>query len=175
MKSCCHLKVISSFYCSFAWVNPRRWRCGKTENKIVQLILQHCCKTSEERCCAFYQPHSNLSCNKSGQCKLQKFVAESRVVLLFATKSVHVVHFKGRCKLVLQLVTQLACMTWLPRNFLQSEVSIQATCNNLTWLARQVWTRVVKHATLLFNLVLKQCCKTSHLLLLPFLLNLRWN
>ena len=43
--------------------------------------------------------------------QIAKFVAESRVVLLFATKSVHVVRFTGRCKLVLQPVTQLACMT----------------------------------------------------------------
>ena len=30
------------------------------------------------RCCTFYHPRSNLSCNKSGFCRLQKVVAKSR-------------------------------------------------------------------------------------------------
>ena len=42
------------------------------------------------RYCAFYQQHSNLSCNNSGCCRLRKIVAESReLVLFFAIKSVH--------------------------------------------------------------------------------------
>ena len=34
-------------------------------------------------------------------------------------------------KLVLQQVTYLKCKAWLPRNFIQSEVSIHTTCDNL--------------------------------------------
>ena len=34
-------------------------------------------------------------------------------------------------KPVLQEVTELPCMAWLPRNFIQSKLSIRATCNNL--------------------------------------------
>ena len=38
---------------------------------------------------------------------------------------------QGQGKLVLQQVTYLSCMGWLPRNFIQSEVSIDATHNHL--------------------------------------------
>ena len=60
-------------------------------------------------------------------------------------------------------------MAWFPRNFIQSEVSIYATCSNLHLLRdrfEQVWMWVVKRATSL----LQQCCKTSYTFLLPVLL-----
>ena len=54
-------------------------RYGKTGNKNVQLVLKHlAAKRVKKRCCAFYHPRSNMSCNKSGCCRLRKFIAESR-------------------------------------------------------------------------------------------------
>ena len=41
-------------------------------------------------------------------------------------------------------------MAWYLHNFIQSRDSIHATCNNLIFFTRQVWTWVVKCATLLF-------------------------
>ena len=37
----------------------------------------------------------------------------------------------AQCKLVLQQVMYLQCIAWLPRTFIQSEVSIYTTCKNL--------------------------------------------
>ena len=57
-------------------------RCGETGNKNVQLVLQ-------KLCFAFYQPHSNLLQVAKSCCR------KKGVVLLFATKSVHVARFTG--------------------------------------------------------------------------------
>ena len=53
------------------------------------------------------------SCNK-----------KKRVALLFAVKTVHLRVLLAQGKLVLKQVTQLPCMALLPRNYIQSEVSI---------------------------------------------------
>ena len=53
-------------------------------------------------------------------------------------------------KPVLQEVTYFPCMVCLPRNFIQSKVSIHATCNDLICCKTGLmW--VVKRATSLFN------------------------
>ena len=54
-----------------------------------------------------------------------------RLVLLFATKSVHFVGFTSQRKLVWQKVKKLPSIAWLSRNCTQSEVSIHAICKNL--------------------------------------------
>ena len=45
---------------------------GKTGHKNVQRVLQHCCKTGWKMMSRFLSPILNLSCNKSGCCKLLK-------------------------------------------------------------------------------------------------------
>ena len=39
----------------------------------MQLVCNISAKRVEKECCAFYHPHSNLSCNKSGCCKLREY------------------------------------------------------------------------------------------------------
>ena len=74
---------------------------------------------------------------KSSCSRLRKVVAET---------------FCNKIYMLWVLPTQLPCMAWLPfpRNFIQSEVSIYATCNNLI-VARQVWTWVVIKRAMLPN------------------------
>ena len=67
-------------------------RCGKTGDKNVQLVWQ-------KLYFAFYQPPSNLLQVAKSCCR------KYRVVLLFATKFVHVHVLPVQGKLVLQQVT----------------------------------------------------------------------
>ena len=69
-------------------------RATKTWNLFCNIAA----KRVKKKCCAFYQPHSNLSCNKSGFCKLREYwlligknyagVALYTWVASFATKQV---------------------------------------------------------------------------------------
>ena len=76
-----------------------------------------------------------LSCNKWGCCRLWKFVAECRELVLY---------------MLLQQLTQLPSKAWLQHNFIHSEDSIHAPCSNLIFW-RQVWMWVVKCTTSPFN------------------------
>ena len=58
-------------------------------------------------------------------------------------------------KLVLQQVTPLTCMTWLRCNFIQSEVSIDATWNNLI-CCKTVGGKMRKKIT-------RFCCQFYHI------------
>ena len=125
----------------------------KTCNKNVQLALQHCCEQVEKLYSAFSHPHSNLSCNKSGRCKLREYW------LLIGSNYAEVTPYTGVTSLAAQQVClgpvkRASCTDFVPksrttlyRHFLQQ---IFATC--LTWVvARQVWTWLAKRATSLFN------------------------
>ena len=66
------------------------------------------------------------------QIRLRKVVVESRQVLIFTEKFAYVARFTlAQGKLLWSEWLISPCMAWLPRNFIQSEVSIHATCNNL--------------------------------------------
>ena len=72
----------------------------------------------------------------------------------FATAFVRVARFTGprqTCFAASDVTPVYPCMAWLPRNFIQSEASIHTTCSNDNFLARQVWTWVVKGAKKPFN------------------------
>ena len=59
-------------------------------------------------------------------------------------------------------------MAWLVRNFIQSEVRIHATCNNV--ICYQTGLNMDgKTCNIAFQHVLQQCCKTSCMFLLPIL------
>ena len=74
---------------------------------------------------------SNLSRNERGSHRLGKVVAEGRDYVYFLQQTlVHAARFTGS-----RQTCFAACMAWLPRNFIQPEVSIHT---NL--LARQIWT-----------------------------------
>ena len=67
---------------------------------------------------------------------------------------------------------KILCMAWLRRNFIQSEDSIHATCNNLID-AKRVWTRVVKRGTSLFNSFCRIVTKQVALVCCPFYRSLK--
>ena len=77
-------------------------------------------------------------------------------------------------KPVLQQVTQVLGMAWLPRNFIQSDVSIHTTCNNLIYCKEGLSVGGKTHI-IAFELVFQQCCKTSCTFLPPVLPKIKWN
>ena len=89
--------------------------------------------------------------------------SKQRVVLLFATKSVQVARFTG---------PRQTFMARLPRYFIQSEVSIHATCNNLVCCKTGLKVGG-KTCNSVFQNGSRQCCKTSCTFLLPDLAQLK--
>ena len=93
-------------------------------------------KLVEKWCCTFYYPRmkpplQQIRFKQVAKKLLQKLQRSST----FCIKSVNVARLlPTQGKLVLQKVTELMCMASLPRNFIQSGVSIYATCNTESYL-----------------------------------------
>ena len=52
---------------NFSWPVPLQHKGTEKRATKVQLVFQHCCKTVEKRCCAFYHPHQTcLATNQAG-------------------------------------------------------------------------------------------------------------
>ena len=78
----------------------------KPAKKTCNLFCNIATKLVEMRRCTFYQSPSNLSCNKSGCCKLRKVVAESRELFYFLHQNLYMLRvLRAQGKLVLQQVT----------------------------------------------------------------------
>ena len=76
------------------------------ELKTCNLFCNIAVKRVEMRRCAFYQSPSNLSCNKSGCCRVRKVVAESREWFYFLQQNLYMLRvLPAQGKLVLQQVT----------------------------------------------------------------------
>ena len=71
-------------------------------------------------------------------------------------------------KLCLQQVTQPLCMASLPRNPIQSKVSIHATCSNLIYCKTDLNVGG-RTRNIAFKLDLQQCFETSCTFLSPVL------
>ena len=78
----------------------RKFSSLSTLNESLKAMVIRATKTSslsrniaaklvEKRCCAFYTPTRNLSCNKKMCCKLLQRVAESRTNLYFLQQNQH--------------------------------------------------------------------------------------
>ena len=73
-------------------------RYGKTGNKNVQLVFQHCCKTSWIAISSrvFYHPRIKLVTQQISLLQVAKSCCRGEEeVLIFATKPVHVARFTG--------------------------------------------------------------------------------
>ena len=126
------------------------------QQKNVQLILQHCCKTSWiATWCVLPPTSSNLSCNKPGVFDtrgLSPFIDPTVMPCWWAETAVHGCHCPGDMTVRLrEVLARLWVGVCVP-------LALGLPCfNNL------VWTRVVKRATSLFKSgVLRQqvarCC-----------------
>ena len=83
----------------------------------------------------FYQPQLKSCTLSFQQIKLFKVakscLKESRVILLFAKKSVYVARLTGPWQTCFAEVTEPPVMARLSHNCIQSEVSTHSICNNL--------------------------------------------
>ena len=139
----------------------------KWGNKNVQLVAQHCCKISCKAILRVYHPRSNLSCNKSGCWKLRKVVAESESGSTFDNKIC-------TCFAFFRSLPNLFCSKWRnPTSFnpIRSQYSPNLQQRLFTW--KQVWTWVIKRATLLFNTFCMNVAKQVALFCCPFYCTLK--
>ena len=83
---------------------PLKW--GKTGNKNVQLVLQHCLKTNGKAMLAFYYLLISLSCTESFICCIKY----SQEQFCSSQQNLSLLHVY-RPKTNLQQVTWLLCMT----------------------------------------------------------------
>ena len=124
-----------SMQCAFS---SFEFKVGKTGSKNLQLVLQHCCKTSrvDKRCWEFYHPRIEPVLQHSGCCRLRKLVAKSSR-FAFCNKICS-------CCAFYWSKANLFCNWWrnscLWRHFcvingLLSEVSIHATWIATPWLS----------------------------------------
>ena len=67
--------------------------------------------------------------------RLRKVVAESRKQSFFFWQQILYLlpRFSGPRQTCFRQVIEFPCIAWLPRNFIQSEVCIHVTCNNLIY------------------------------------------
>lgn len=114
----------------------------------------------------FTMHKSNKSCKKSGYCWLRNCCRDWRVVLIFATKSVHVGHFTG---------PRQTCFAWsdvTPVNECY-QVKSQYSCNLICCKKSLNKGSKMPNIALIFQLVLQQCFEriscTCLLLVLPWL------
>ena len=116
----------------------------------MQLILQHCCKRVEKRCCRcclFYHPLTKPVLQQLGCCRLGKeLLKKAESSSTFCNKPLHVARFTGQGKLILQRVTQ-SCLCPDSRVILSNQLSVFTQFATAWFVARQVWTWVIKRAT----------------------------
>ena len=98
--------------------------------------------------------------------RLRKVVAESREEFYFLQRNVYIL-----CVLLAQgqqtWHNLTPCMAWIQRNFIQSGVSVHATCDKL--ICCKASLNVSGKTRNAFQLVLQQCFQTSCTFLLPVL------
>ena len=145
-------------------------RDGKTGSKIiVHLVLKDWCKTSWKVMC-WYTTHIQ-TCLATNQ-----LVAGCTNLLQKVESSSFFCDKICTCCVFYQPKANLFCckwrnshvMAWLLCNFIQSEIRIHATCNNL--ICYQTGLNMGgKTRNIAFQHVLQQCCKTSCMFLLPIL------
>ena len=138
----------------------------KQATKTCNLFQNIAAKQVQKRCCAFYHPRSNLSCNKSVYCKLCKYLTSDWMKLNYAGVTPHteVISFAGK-KVCLEPVKRATSSDFVAKStttfyFLQQ---LFTNCNNLS--CRKTGLKVgSKMHNFAFQLVFQQCGKTSCIL-----------
>ena len=128
----------------------------------MQLVSHHCCKISWKAVLRVYHPRSNLSCNKSGCWRLRKVVAESKSSSSFGNKICTCFAFSDPCQ------TCFAASDVTPASFDPTRSQYSRNLRQPLFNAKQVWTWVIKRATLLFNMFCMNVAKQVALFCCPF-------
>ena len=122
----------------------------KRATKPATCFATFAAKRVEKRCCAFYHPHSNLSRKRD---RKGAWILTSDWIKLRGSHAIHG-SYVTCSKTSLQWVGKTSNMC---RGLLQKVELLSTFCNKFsqpatTWfVARHVWTWVVKRATSLFN------------------------
>ena len=135
----------------------------KPAKKTCNLFCNIATKQVEMRRCAFYQSPSNLSCNKSGCCRVRKVVAESWEWFYFLHQNLYTLRvLRAQAKVNLFFSKWHNSRVWCDsRVVLSNQKFLICYKTGLTVGGR---TRNIA-----IQLFLQKCCKTSCRLLLPVL------
>ena len=98
-------------------------RATKTGNLLCNITA----KRVEKRCCEFYHPRSNQSCNQLGCCRLRKVVAESREYFYRVWRDSRVILSKQKSVFTQLAATFSGCNTGLNVGGKTRNIAIQST------------------------------------------------
>ena len=108
-------------------------------------------------------PRTNQTCLATNQfvqcCQLLQKVESTWVYFYLLQQNLYMLRLlPAQGKLVLQQLTKLPCTAWFPRNFIQSEISILSTGNNL--ICCETGLSYGKTGSKSVQIVSQHCCGT---------------